>query len=122
MTCRRRENGFTRTLLLKNTVEDRLIRSSFLVTLLEEPISPQIYMQRVSQDERYPALFYKNLNAHLTGDGKRMPKQAVFPPVAGVIYLSTPFWFDRTRPVRQRVIRQYFGSDAEEVWGVSGFH
>ena len=53
------------------------------------------------------------------GDPKRVPKEAVFPPVAGVMYFSTPFWFDRTRPIRQRTLRQYYGSDAEDVWGVS---
>jgi hypothetical protein len=42
----------------------------------------------------------------------------VFPPVSGVIYLSVPFWFDRTKPVRQKVIRHYYGSDSEAVWGV----
>ncbi|KAL5341757.1 alpha/beta-hydrolase [Aspergillus crustosus] len=41
----------------------------------------------------------------------------LFPPVAGVIYLSVPFWYDRTKPVRQRTIRSYYGSDAEDVWG-----
>ncbi|CAI7629731.1 unnamed protein product [Penicillium glandicola] len=56
-------------------------------------------------------------NLYAAGDSTRVPKEAVFPPVAGVIYLSTPFWFDRTKPVRQRVIRQYYGSDAEETWG-----
>jgi len=53
------------------------------------------------------------------GDPKRVPKQAIFPPVAGVMFFSTPFWFDRTRPIRQRTLRQYYGSDAEEVWGAS---
>jgi hypothetical protein len=53
------------------------------------------------------------------GDPKRVPKRAIFPPVAGVMFFSTPFWFDKTRPIRQRTLRQYYGSDAEEVWGVS---
>jgi prenylcysteine alpha-carboxyl methylesterase len=35
------------------------------------------------------------------------------------MYFSTPFWFDGTRPIRQRILQQYYGSDAEEVWGVS---
>jgi hypothetical protein len=48
-----------------------------------------------------------------------VPKQAISPPVAGVMFFSTPFWFDRTRPIRQRTLRQYYGSDTEEVWGVS---
>lgn len=54
----------------------------------------------------------------MTGDPKRKPKASIFPPVAGVIYLSVPFWFDRTKPVRQKVIRHYYGSDSEAVWGV----
>ncbi|KAF2793595.1 alpha/beta-hydrolase [Melanomma pulvis-pyrius CBS 109.77] len=41
----------------------------------------------------------------------------VFPPVAGVIYLSVPFWYDRTRPIRQKILQAYYGSDAECVWG-----
>ncbi|PVH74231.1 alpha/beta-hydrolase [Cadophora sp. DSE1049] len=56
-------------------------------------------------------------NLYAAGDPKRVPKESVFPPVAGVIYFSTPFWFDRTRPIRQKTLHQYFGSDAEEVWG-----
>lgn len=58
-------------------------------------------------------------NLYAAGDPDRKPAQPVFPPVAGVAYFSVPFWFDRTRPIRQRTLRQYFGSDAEEVWGVS---
>lgn len=34
------------------------------------------------------------------------------------MYLSVPFWYDRTKPVRQKTIRSYYGSDAEDVWGV----
>ncbi|GKZ74154.1 hypothetical protein AnigIFM60653_002023 [Aspergillus niger] len=51
------------------------------------------------------------------GDPKRKTNVPLSPPVAGVIYLSVPFWFDRRKPVRQRVIRHYWGSDDEEVWG-----
>ncbi|KAF9893442.1 hypothetical protein FE257_010754 [Aspergillus nanangensis] len=57
------------------------------------------------------------MNLYAAGDPKRTPTAQIFPPVAGVIYLSVPFWFDRTKPVRQKVIRQYYGSDSEEVWG-----
>ncbi|KAH8898693.1 alpha/beta-hydrolase [Thozetella sp. PMI_491] len=57
-------------------------------------------------------------NLYAAGDLQRQLKgSALFPPVAGVIYLSVPFWYDRTRPIRQKIIRQYYGSDAEEVWG-----
>ncbi|PYH84592.1 alpha/beta-hydrolase [Aspergillus uvarum CBS 121591] len=51
------------------------------------------------------------------GDPDRIPSTPIFPPVAGVLYLSVPFWFDRTKPVRQKVIRHYWGSDSEAVWG-----
>lgn len=57
-----------------------------------------------------------------TGDPNRVgpkPTQTIFPPVAGIIYMSVPWWFDRTKPVRQKNIRHYFGSDAEDVWDVS---
>ncbi|OKL55453.1 hypothetical protein UA08_09278 [Talaromyces atroroseus] len=57
------------------------------------------------------------MNLYAAGDPSRVPKQELFPPVAGVIYLSVPFWYDRRKPIRQRVIRQYYGSDAEDVWG-----
>ncbi|GKZ35529.1 hypothetical protein AbraIFM66950_006191 [Aspergillus brasiliensis] len=57
------------------------------------------------------------MNLYAAGDPNRTPDVPLFPPVAGVIYLSVPFWFDRRKPVRQRVIRHYYGSDAEEVWG-----
>ena len=43
----------------------------------------------------------------------------VFPPVAGVMYLSVPFWYDRTRPIRKKILQTYYGSDSEDVWGVS---
>jgi acetyl esterase/lipase len=58
-------------------------------------------------------------NLYAAGDPKTVPKTALFPPVAGVMYFSTPFWFDNTRPIRKKILQQYFGSDAEDVWGVS---
>jgi hypothetical protein len=54
----------------------------------------------------------------ISGDPTRPAKVADFPPVAGLILLDVPFWFDRTKPVRQRTIRSYYGSDDESVWGV----
>lgn len=53
------------------------------------------------------------------GDPDRVPKESIFPPVAGVMILDVPFWYDRRKPVRQKTIRSYYGSDAEETWGVS---
>ncbi|KAF2642452.1 alpha/beta-hydrolase [Massarina eburnea CBS 473.64] len=43
---------------------------------------------------------------------------AIFPPVAGVMYLSVPFWYDQTRPIRQKILQTYYGSDAEDIWGL----
>jgi prenylcysteine alpha-carboxyl methylesterase len=45
------------------------------------------------------------------------PRDPLWPPIAGVIYLNVAFWYDTRKPVRQKVIRSYYGSDAEEVWG-----
>ncbi|KAJ9157264.1 Alpha/beta-hydrolase [Pleurostoma richardsiae] len=56
-------------------------------------------------------------NLCAAGDPSRPAKDPLFPPVAGVILLDAPFWFDREKPLRQRIIRQYYGSDAEAVWG-----
>ncbi|CEJ57923.1 hypothetical protein PMG11_06598 [Penicillium brasilianum] len=57
------------------------------------------------------------MNLYAAGDPKRKPKALIFPPVAGVIYLSVPFRFDRTKPRRQKIIHHYYGSDSEAVWG-----
>ncbi|KKK12046.1 hypothetical protein P175DRAFT_0514389 [Aspergillus ochraceoroseus IBT 24754] len=56
-------------------------------------------------------------NLYAAGDPGRKSQNAVFPPVAGIMYFSVPFWFDRRKPLRQKTIRSYFGSDEEEVWG-----
>ncbi|KAK6087077.1 carboxylesterase [Seiridium cupressi] len=57
------------------------------------------------------------MNLYAAGDPERIPEQPIFPPVAGVMILDVPFWYDRRKPVRQKTIRSYYGSDAEEVWG-----
>jgi acetyl esterase/lipase len=59
------------------------------------------------------------MNLYSSGDPKRGGKDEIWPPVAGVVYLSTPFWFDMNKPVRKRVLEEYFGSDNVSVWGVS---
>jgi prenylcysteine alpha-carboxyl methylesterase len=61
----------------------------------------------------------ETLMLEFQGDPDRVSKPAFSPPVAGVIYLDVPFWYDRTKPVRQKTIRSYYGSDDESVWGVS---
>ncbi|KIW43048.1 uncharacterized protein PV06_04196 [Exophiala oligosperma] len=56
--------------------------------------------------------------AHIATNLFLTSKTRVFPPVAGVMFFSVPWWFDTvTRPIRKRVITQYYGSDNEEVWG-----
>lgn len=63
------------------------------------------------------------MNLYAAGDPERtVTRSDIFPPVAGVIYLSVPFWYDRTRPIRQKILQRYYGSDAEDVWGVSSSH
>ncbi|KAJ5831945.1 hypothetical protein N7474_000256 [Penicillium riverlandense] len=57
------------------------------------------------------------MNLYAAGDPQRASSKEVFPPVAGVIYLSVPFWYDRLRPIRQKILQRYYGSDAEDVWG-----
>ncbi|VUC32431.1 unnamed protein product [Clonostachys rosea] len=58
------------------------------------------------------------MNLYAAGDPEQTTgKPALFPPVAGVIYLSVPFWYDRTRPIRKQILQRYYGSDAEDVWG-----
>lgn len=51
------------------------------------------------------------------GDPERPQRDPLFPPVAGLILLDVPFWYDRNKPVRQKTIRAYYGSDAEKDWG-----
>lgn len=53
------------------------------------------------------------------GDPSRAPREALVPPVAGLLLIDVPFWYDRRKPVRAKTIQSYYGSDAEEVWGVS---
>lgn len=63
---------------------------------------------------------YHRIYLTLTGDpGRRSSTNAVHPPVAGVIYLSVPFHFDGTRPIRRKILEKYYGSAEEEAWGVS---
>lgn len=58
------------------------------------------------------------MNLYASGDPDRASSKDVFPPIAGVIYLSVPFWYDRTRPIRKKILQSYYGSDAEDAWGV----
>ncbi|KAK5116837.1 hypothetical protein LTR85_009097 [Meristemomyces frigidus] len=41
---------------------------------------------------------------------------SVFPPVAGIMYFSVPFWYDNTRPIRAKTLRSYYGSEAQDAW------
>ncbi|KAJ5656081.1 hypothetical protein N7507_008031 [Penicillium longicatenatum] len=56
-------------------------------------------------------------NLYAAGDTERVAHYPFYPPLAGVIYLSVPFWYDREKPLRQKTIRSYYGSDSEDVWG-----
>ncbi|KAJ5580012.1 uncharacterized protein N7459_005997 [Penicillium hispanicum] len=57
------------------------------------------------------------MNLYAAGDPQRASSKVVHPPVAGIIYLSVPFWYDRMRPIRRKILQRYYGSDAEEIWG-----
>ncbi|CEJ88233.1 hypothetical protein VHEMI04654 [[Torrubiella] hemipterigena] len=57
------------------------------------------------------------MNLYAAGDPERVSRDPLNPPVAGAIYIDPPCWYDRRKPKRQEVIRHYYGSDAEEVWG-----
>lgn len=41
---------------------------------------------------------------------------SISPPLAGVAYLSVPFYFDHTKARRAQTLREYYGSDREEEW------
>lgn len=53
-----------------------------------------------------------------TGDSSLPDKDPLFPPVAAVVYIGVPFWFDPNAPSRKEMLREYFGSEADEVWQV----
>lgn len=59
------------------------------------------------------------MNLYGGADAEHPARDPLFPPVAGVIYFSTPFWYDSSRPIRNKILRQYYGSAEEDVWGVS---
>lgn len=56
------------------------------------------------------------MNLYAAGDSSRPTQDPLFPPVAGVIYFSTPFWYDNKRPIRARTLKQYYGSEEQEAW------
>ena len=60
------------------------------------------------------------MNLYAAGDPERPQRQALHPPVAGVIYLDCPFWMDTRKPGRQFSLGAYFGSFADEVWYPKG--
>ncbi|KAH7137834.1 Alpha/Beta hydrolase protein [Dactylonectria macrodidyma] len=57
------------------------------------------------------------MNLFAAGDDQRPRKNPLWPPVAGVVLWDVPFWFDSKKPMRQKVLQSYWGSDKEEVWG-----
>jgi prenylcysteine alpha-carboxyl methylesterase len=54
---------------------------------------------------------YDELSRRLNGD-----PAALWPPVAGVIFLDCPFWMDSRKPGRQYSLGHYYGSFQDEVW------
>ena len=63
---------------------------------------------------------YPSIDLIDAGDTNRsLTTSSVHPPVAGVIYLSVPFHFDGTRPIRRKILEKYYGSAEEPIWGVS---
>ncbi|KAH8668913.1 alpha/beta-hydrolase [Xylariales sp. PMI_506] len=57
------------------------------------------------------------MNLCAAGDPSRVQRDPLFPPIAGAMILDVPFWFDRRKPVRQKTLRSYYGSDNEAIWG-----
>ncbi|KAH7035966.1 Alpha/Beta hydrolase protein [Microdochium trichocladiopsis] len=57
------------------------------------------------------------MNLFAAGDKQRAPQEPLSPPVAGLILIDVPFWYDRRKPVRAKTLRNYYGSDEEDVWG-----
>lgn len=55
-------------------------------------------------------------NLYSRGDSARAAKEAQDPPVAGVAYLSAPFYFDHLKARRAQTLREYYGSDQPEDW------
>lgn len=65
---------------------------------------------------------YPSIDMIVAGDPNRpLTTSSVHPPVAGVIYLSVPFHFDGTRPIRRKILEKYYGSVDESIWGVSNY-
>ncbi|RDW68206.1 type B carboxylesterase [Coleophoma crateriformis] len=59
------------------------------------------------------------MNLYAAGDSSRTLKNTVVPPVAGIMYFSVPFWYDNSRPIRAKILRNYYGSEAEDTWKAS---
>jgi prenylcysteine alpha-carboxyl methylesterase len=60
-------------------------------------------------------------NLYAAGDPSRASTptaagNALTPPLAGVVYLSVPFYFDHTKVRRAQTLREYYGSDEVDQW------
>lgn len=55
-------------------------------------------------------------NLYAAGDPSRQGTSALSPPLAGVAYLSVPFYFDHTKARRAQTLREYYGSDEPSHW------
>ncbi|EIM91214.1 alpha/beta-hydrolase [Stereum hirsutum FP-91666 SS1] len=55
-------------------------------------------------------------NVFAAGDPTRPKVDPLFPPIAGLALFSVPWWFDIKKPLRRKIIGQYYGTDVEEEW------
>jgi acetyl esterase/lipase len=55
-------------------------------------------------------------NLYSRGDKARPVKEAQDPPLAGIAYLSAPFYFNHTIARRAQTLREYYGSSEPEHW------
>ncbi|KAF7560359.1 hypothetical protein G7046_g3779 [Stylonectria norvegica] len=57
------------------------------------------------------------MNLFAAGGPERPQKDPLWPPVAGVVLWSVPFWYDNRKPMCRKTLESYYGSPEEEVWG-----
>lgn len=97
-------------------VKETQTRSSSLGIHLAAHISLATYSQLVRWKILKTATYILiRLNI---GDSTRPKVDPFFPPIAGLALFSVPWWFDIKKPLRRKIIGQYYGTDVEEVWEV----
>lgn len=110
------ENGCSTTSHLKNMAKETRIRLSSLGIRLVEPTLPATYSQLVKLRVLEIACYI--LTGLSIGDPARPTVDPFFPPIAGLALFSVPWWFDVKKPLRRKIIGQYYGTDVEEKWEV----